>query len=122
MKIHRDDKSYEATTQSLSLSRFGSIPVVAGVKDLIVCMKETGIYRKLTFPRTMLRQNTADMGKMRLHRSTGLTSMSGLIFNTLIAMWAPTVEQMKCTVDTVSGNLKSSFCHTHTAIQQVFNK
>lgn len=102
------------TNHNLFLSPFEIIPVVAGVKDLIVCMKETGMYRKLTFPRTMLRQNTADIGKMRLHRSTGLTSMSGLIFNTLMAMWAPMVEQMKCTVDTVSGNLKSSFCHTHS--------
>lgn len=95
-----------------------SAPVVAGVKDLMVCMKDTGMYLKLTLPNTILRQKIKDIGRMRLQRSAGLTSISGFNCSTLIAMWAPIVEQIKCTVDTVKGNLKSNFCmhpsiHTH---------
>ncbi len=95
-----------------------SAPVVAGVKDLMVCMKDTGMYLKLTLPNTILRQKIKDIGRMRLQRSAGLTSISGFNCSTLIAMWAPIVEQIKCTVDTVKGNLKSNLCmhpsiHTH---------
>lgn len=100
-----------------------SAPVVAGVKDLMVCMKDTGMYLKLTLPNTILRQKIKDIGRMRLQRSAGLTSISGFNCSTLIAMWAPIVEQIKCTVDTVKGNLKSNFCmhppiHTHFMISK----
>jgi len=51
--------------------------VVAGVKDLMVCMKETGMEERETFPSTMLRQNTAAMGNTRDHWSEGFTSTRG---------------------------------------------
>lgn len=75
----------------------------------MVCIKETGMYRRLTFPKTMLIQNTNDIGKILLHRSIGSTTMSGLSLSTLITRYAPTAEHMKCTQDTVKGNLNSSF-------------
>jgi len=52
----------------------------------MVCMKETGMYRRLTFPSTMFMQNTNDIGNILLHRSSEATSISGFIFRTLIAM------------------------------------
>lgn len=85
------------------------IPVVAGVNDFMVCIKETGMYRKLTFPKTMFMQNTNDIGKILLHRSSASTTISGFSFSTLITRYAPIAEQMKCIHDTVKGNLKSSF-------------
>jgi hypothetical protein len=45
-------------------------PVVAGVKDLIVCMKETGMYRRLTFPSTIFMQKTNDIGNILFQRSS----------------------------------------------------
>jgi hypothetical protein len=84
-------------------------PVVAGVKDLIVCMKETGMYRRLTFPSTILMQKTNDIGNIRLQRSSGSTSINGFTLKTLIAIYDPTAEHMKCTHDTDRGNLKSNF-------------
>lgn len=83
--------------------------VVAGVKDFIVCMKDTGMYRKLTFPSTMFMQKTNDIGNILLHRSSGSTEISGLIFRILITTYAPKAEHMKCIHDTVKGNLKSNF-------------
>jgi hypothetical protein len=64
--------------------------VVAGVKikDLIVCMKETGMYRGLTFPSTMFTQNTSGIGNILLHRSADATSTSGFVFSTLIATYS----------------------------------
>lgn len=87
--------------------------VVAGVNDLIVCIKETGMYLKLTFPNTMLIQKTNDIGNILLQRSSESTSISGLIFSILIATYAPIEEHMKCTHDTERGNLKSSFWKIH---------
>jgi phosphatidylinositol kinase/protein kinase (PI-3 family) len=84
--------------------------VVAGVNDFIVCINETGMNRKLTFPSTMLMQNTNDMGNILRQRSSGSTTINGLIFRTLITTYAPMDEHMKWMQDTVSGNLKSSFC------------
>lgn len=86
-------------------------PVVAGVKDLIVCMKETGMYLRLMFPNTMLIQKTNDIGKILFHRSSGSTTINGLILRTLITMYAPIDEHMKWTHETDNGNLKSSFCN-----------
>jgi len=80
------------------------------VNDFIVCIKETGIYRRLTFPSTMLIQNTNDIGKILLQRSSGSTVISGLSFSTLITTYPPMAEQMKWMQDTDSGNLKSNFC------------
>uniref|UniRef100_A0A0A9GZ82 Uncharacterized protein n=1 Tax=Arundo donax TaxID=35708 RepID=A0A0A9GZ82_ARUDO len=62
------------------------ITVVAGVKDFIVCMKETGMYRRLTFPNTMFMQNTNDIGNILLHLSSEATSISGFVLSTLIAI------------------------------------
>jgi len=84
--------------------------VVAGVNDFIVCIKETGMYRRLTFPSTMLMQNTNDIGKILFQRSSGSTVISGLSFSTLITIYAPMAEQIKWTHDTDRGNLKSNFC------------
>ena len=86
------------------------VPVVAGVKDLIVCMKETGMQRRLTFPSTIFMQKTNDIGNILFQRSSGSTSISGLALSTWIATYAPIEEHMKWTQDTVRGNLKSSFC------------
>jgi hypothetical protein len=58
----------------------------------------------------MFMQKTNDMGKILLQRSSGSTWMSGLALTTWIATYAPIEEQMKCTQETVRGNLKSSFC------------
>ena len=91
------------------LTKISSKPVVAGVNDFIVCMKETGMYLKLTFPNTMLIQKTNDIGNILLQRSSGSTSISGLSFRTLIAKYAPKEEHMKWMHDTERGNLKSSF-------------
>lgn len=85
-------------------------PVVAGVKDFIVCMNETGIYLKLTFPNTILMQKTNDMGNILLQQSSGSTSINGLSLSNLITIYAPTAEHMKWIHDTVRGNLKSRFC------------
>lgn len=38
--------------------------VAAGVRDLIVCMKETGTKRRDTFPRTILKQKTTAIGRI----------------------------------------------------------
>jgi hypothetical protein len=84
--------------------------VVAGVNDFIVCINETGMYRRLTFPSTMLIQNTNDIGKILFKRSSGLTVISGLSFNTIITTYAPMAEMIKWTQDTDRGNLKSNFC------------
>jgi hypothetical protein len=73
-------------------------------------MKETGMYRRLTFPNTMFMQNTNDMGNILLHRSSEATSISGFTLSTLIAVYAPIEEHMKCTQDTVRGNWNSNFC------------
>lgn len=59
-------------------------PVVAGVNDLMVCMNETGMYRKLTFPNTMLIQKITDIGNTLLQTSSGSTITSGFSLNTLI--------------------------------------
>lgn len=83
--------------------------MVAGVNDLIVCIKDTGMYLKLTLPNTMLIQNTKDIGKILLQRSSGSTVISGLSFSTLITTCAPSAEMMKWTQDTERGNLKSNF-------------
>jgi len=83
---------------------------VAGVNDFIVCIKETGMYRRLTFPNTMLIQNTNDIGNILRQRSAGSTVISGLSFSTLITTYPPMAEQIKWTHETVRGNLKSNFC------------
>lgn len=88
-------------------------PVVAGVNDLIVCIKETGIYLRLTFPRTILMQKTNDMGNILLQRSSGSISINGFIFKTLIAKYDPMAEHIKWTHDTDRGNLKSNFCEDY---------
>ena len=68
------------------------------------------MYLRLTFPSTMLIQNTNDIGKILLQRSSGSTVISGLSFSTLITTYPPMAEQMKWMQDTDSGNLKSNFC------------
>jgi hypothetical protein len=77
-------------------------------------MKETGMYRRLTFPSTMFTQNTNDIGNILLHRCSEATSISGLVLSTLIATYAPMEEHTKCTQETVRGNLNSSFCPIKT--------
>jgi hypothetical protein len=62
------------------------ITVVAGVKDLMVCINDTGIYLRLTFPKTIFMQKTKDMGNILLHLSSGSTSIRGFIFSTFMAM------------------------------------
>lgn len=62
------------------------VPVVAGVKDLIVCMKETGMYRRLTFPSTIFMQKTNDIGNILFQRSSDSTSISGFALSTWIAI------------------------------------
>ena len=84
------------------------------MNDFIVCIKETGMYRRLTFPRTMLIQNTNDIGKILLQRSSGSTVISGLSFSNLITTYAPMDEQIKWTQETDKGNLKSNFCNNKT--------
>lgn len=57
--------------------------VVAGVKHLIVCMKETGTKRSDTLPSTMLRQVRAATGMMRMILSRlDCTTISGFKRNT----------------------------------------
>lgn len=116
-------KRSEQSIKDLCVSCCASLlkkPVVAGVKDLIVCMKETGMYLRLMFPNTMLIQKTNDIGKILFHLSSGSTTINGLIFRTLITMYAPIDEHMKWTHETDNGNLKSSFCNVFK--QNCFSK
>ena len=94
--------------------------MVAGVNDFIVCIKETGMYRRLTFPNTMLIQNTNDIGNILRQRSSGSTVISGLSFSTLITTYPPMAEQIKWTDETHRGNLKSNFCKKKKKEGKVF--
>ena len=51
--------------------------MVAGVRDLTVCMKDTGMEERLMLPSTMLTQNTQAIGNTRAHRSDAFTSTRG---------------------------------------------